>query len=419
MFQLHDVHVAEFPVQGWLRACLDGYLSKPKWSRTLLWPTCRPIQESLEDLENSKDSTYLSKLRNLSRCLGRQLAAGSTIPWEQKLFDATLDSGDDGYLRVPNEPGTAVLTHFGPVSKLRIATSAWFLDEKQSQLQTLREAGGGIVQLLEAYLNMVGDIQYSPVFYIPLTSSFSLGVLQAREKLSSSGHASDEDEEGQELDVSDTAILPTTPISNAPPLPPAPFSNSTLIPPSSPAGVAPPPSPSQPSHLRRDLREGGTVHDPRTMERRSLFLPHPNAPKTPKDLGGEGNPGLMYVRDCGTPPGSAIRRGDMPPSAHRMLRRMVLHLPSRRTNTCSIPRSVHLNQADTLTTTSDVQAWASSPKPGQAGPSKAGPSRAHTRAYRGFGPGFKFCEAQGQGLSPTKPDILGLPKTVLRHASCR
>ncbi|KAH6905728.1 RabGAP TBC [Coprinopsis sp. MPI-PUGE-AT-0042] len=43
-----------------------------------------------------------------------------------------------------------------------IETNIWFLDEKQSQLQTLREAGGGIVQLLEAYLNMVPDMQYSP-----------------------------------------------------------------------------------------------------------------------------------------------------------------------------------------------------------------------------------------------------------------
>ena len=43
-----------------------------------------------------------------------------------------------------------------------VETSAWFLDQERSQLQTLREAGGGIVQLLEAYLNMVPDIQYSP-----------------------------------------------------------------------------------------------------------------------------------------------------------------------------------------------------------------------------------------------------------------
>ncbi|KAH6896334.1 hypothetical protein BKA70DRAFT_1231801 [Coprinopsis sp. MPI-PUGE-AT-0042] len=83
-----------------------------------------------------------------------------------------------------------------------VKTSAWFLDEKQSQLQALCEAGGGIVQLLEAYFNMVGDIQYSP------------GGLQAQEKLSSSGHASDEDEEGQELDVGNTAILPATPIKS-------------------------------------------------------------------------------------------------------------------------------------------------------------------------------------------------------------
>ncbi|KAH6893809.1 hypothetical protein BKA70DRAFT_1233156 [Coprinopsis sp. MPI-PUGE-AT-0042] len=83
-----------------------------------------------------------------------------------------------------------------------VKTSAWFLDEKQSRLQALCEAGGGIVQLLEVYFNMVGDIQYSP------------GGLQAQEKLSSSGHASDEDEEGQELDVGNTAILPATPIKS-------------------------------------------------------------------------------------------------------------------------------------------------------------------------------------------------------------
>ncbi|KAH6905608.1 hypothetical protein BKA70DRAFT_1430467 [Coprinopsis sp. MPI-PUGE-AT-0042] len=154
----------------------------------------------------------------------------------------------------------------------------------------LSEAGGGIIQLLKVYLNMVGDIQYSHLLHT-VDQLLLLGGLQAWEKLSSSGHASDEDEEGQELDVSDTAILPATPISNAPPLPPALSSNPTLIPPLSPAGVAPPPSPSQPSHLCHDLRKGGTVHDPRMMEQQSLFLPNPNAPKTPKDLGGEGNPG--------------------------------------------------------------------------------------------------------------------------------
>lgn len=38
----------------------------------------------------------------------------------------------------------------------------WFAREEQSQLRTLAEAGGGVVQLLQAYLNMVPDIQYMP-----------------------------------------------------------------------------------------------------------------------------------------------------------------------------------------------------------------------------------------------------------------
>ncbi|KAH6881258.1 rab-GTPase-TBC domain-containing protein [Coprinopsis sp. MPI-PUGE-AT-0042] len=133
---------------------------------------------------------------------------------------------------------------------------------------------------------------------------------EGQEKRSSA----EDDEEGQELDVDDIPILPATPISAAaPPLPPS-ASNSTLVPPSSSTDVVPPASPSQPSHLRpslRDLREGGTVRVPGTMERRSLFLPHPNAPKTPKDLGGEESPGPMYVRDRGTPPGSATGEGEM------------------------------------------------------------------------------------------------------------
>ncbi|RXW25108.1 hypothetical protein EST38_g748 [Candolleomyces aberdarensis] len=38
----------------------------------------------------------------------------------------------------------------------------WFAREEQKQLRTLAEAGGGVVQLLQAYLNMVPDIQYMP-----------------------------------------------------------------------------------------------------------------------------------------------------------------------------------------------------------------------------------------------------------------
>lgn len=37
----------------------------------------------------------------------------------------------------------------------------WFGREEQGQLRVLRDAGGGIVQLLQAYLNMVPDIQYT------------------------------------------------------------------------------------------------------------------------------------------------------------------------------------------------------------------------------------------------------------------
>ncbi|KAH6894786.1 hypothetical protein BKA70DRAFT_1532492 [Coprinopsis sp. MPI-PUGE-AT-0042] len=127
---------------------------------------------------------------------------------------------------------------------------------------------------------------------------------------------SEDDEEGQELGVADIPILPATPISAAaPPLPPSSSSNSTnLVPPSSSNEVVPPPSPSQASRLRpslRDLHEGGTVRVPGTMERGTLFLPHPNAPKTPKDLGGKESPGSMYVRDRGTPPGSATGEGEM------------------------------------------------------------------------------------------------------------
>ncbi|TFK18877.1 hypothetical protein FA15DRAFT_760397 [Coprinopsis marcescibilis] len=156
------------------------------------------------------------------------------------------------------------------------------------------------------------------------TISFGLG-------LGSGKGAGEEDGEGDarkrlmaqvdnEEEVDGLQILPATPISAAaPPLPPAAANASTsdASPPSRPstppnasastAGAAM--SPPQPSHLRpslRDLREGGSVHVPGTGERRSLFMPHPNAPKAPKDLGALESPGPMYVRDRGTPPGSPV-----------------------------------------------------------------------------------------------------------------
>ena len=44
----------------------------------------------------------------------------------------------------------------------REVKKGWFLEEEQAQLGLLAEAGGGVVQLLQAYLNMVPDIQYLP-----------------------------------------------------------------------------------------------------------------------------------------------------------------------------------------------------------------------------------------------------------------
>ncbi|KAG2004147.1 hypothetical protein CC2G_002738 [Coprinopsis cinerea AmutBmut pab1-1] len=132
-------------------------------------------------------------------------------------------------------------------------------------------------------------------------------------------YGTDEDEEDDNV-----TILPHTPLSAAaPPLPPS-LTISSSSRPSTPAEqgssaasasttttatgsttttasstLAPP---GQPSHLRpslRELREGATVRVPGTGERRSLFMPHPGAPKAPKDLGVEESEGPMFLRGGG------------------------------------------------------------------------------------------------------------------------
>jgi len=48
------------------------------------------------------------------------------------------------------------------VIEREVSRGGWFAREEQGQLRVLSDAGGGVVQLLQAYLNMVPDIQYTP-----------------------------------------------------------------------------------------------------------------------------------------------------------------------------------------------------------------------------------------------------------------
>ncbi|PPR07716.1 hypothetical protein CVT24_003258 [Panaeolus cyanescens] len=90
--------------------------------------------------------------------------------------------------------------------------------------------------------------------------------------------------------------------------------------PASPPSVAS--TPPQPSHLRpsmRELREGATVPIPGTNQRRSLFLPHPNAPKPPPtvdEAGRERGPMYIVAPTMGSngPPGQARSPPPMNPS---------------------------------------------------------------------------------------------------------
>ncbi|TEB20823.1 hypothetical protein FA13DRAFT_199757 [Coprinellus micaceus] len=118
--------------------------------------------------------------------------------------------------------------------------------------------------------------------------------------------------EEEESDAVPTIELP--PVSPAaPPLPPSSED--------APASSAGDPSNSNldqyRSHLRpnlRDFREGGTITVPGTGERRSLFMPHPGAPKPL--TGGLASPsaGPMYVqRQLGTPPPPGAPPPHLPP----------------------------------------------------------------------------------------------------------
>ncbi|TEB20822.1 RabGAP TBC [Coprinellus micaceus] len=48
------------------------------------------------------------------------------------------------------------------VIEREVGRGSWFARDEQGQLRVLSDAGGGVVQLLQAYLNMVPDIQYTP-----------------------------------------------------------------------------------------------------------------------------------------------------------------------------------------------------------------------------------------------------------------
>ncbi|KDR79719.1 hypothetical protein GALMADRAFT_93552 [Galerina marginata CBS 339.88] len=108
-----------------------------------------------------------------------------------------------------------------------------------------------------------------------------------------------DDDDDQDVDLPPRIVAhepPSSPIvpSNPPSTPPPNASSSVLAATSS--------SPS-PSHLRpslTELREGGSVPVPGTNQRRSLFLPHPNAPKAP--VGAAATPGPMYVVAQQPPP---------------------------------------------------------------------------------------------------------------------
>ncbi|KAF8149384.1 hypothetical protein B0H34DRAFT_733556 [Crassisporium funariophilum] len=134
-------------------------------------------------------------------------------------------------------------------------------------------------------------------------------------------------------------MVPTHPplaMSN-PSTPPPPANAGTF---SSSATIEMSPSSTPPSHLRpslADLREGGGPQLPGTNQRRSLFLPHPNAPKAPV---GAPTQGPMYIAAQGqqAPPpqwqghgpqqGLQGMRGGMPPRPHVVgVIRMALSAP--------------------------------------------------------------------------------------------
>jgi len=121
------------------------------------------------------------------------------------------------------------------------------------------------------------------------------------------------EEEGSDI-VPTIELPPVSPA--APPLPP-----SLGDAPSSNAGDAPNASLDQyRHHLRpnlRDFREGGTITVPGTGERRSIFMPHPGAPK-PLSAGlASPGAGPMYVqRQMQTPPPPGAPPPHAPPGAY-------------------------------------------------------------------------------------------------------
>jgi len=114
----------------------------------------------------------------------------------------------------------------------------------------------------------------------------------------------EEKRKGEQVDIEEEEENKDTFDAHPPPSPLVPSKPPTSQPGSSPSPTAASTSQSQPSstpstapppHIRTslsDLREGG-IQIPGTNQRRSLFLPHPNAPKPPPEA--SSSPGPMFT----------------------------------------------------------------------------------------------------------------------------
>ena len=107
----------------------------------------------------------------------------------------------------------------------------------------------------------------------------------------------DAEEEEERKDTFDVNPEPPSPLvpSALPTSQPTPSPSPTPVSASQSQTSNTPSATSPPSHLQpslRDLREGG-IRIPGTNQRRSLFLPHPNAPKPPPEA--SSSPGPMFL----------------------------------------------------------------------------------------------------------------------------
>ncbi|KAF5368689.1 hypothetical protein D9615_010326 [Tricholomella constricta] len=111
----------------------------------------------------------------------------------------------------------------------------------------------------------------------------------------------EEENEKDALRKDAESVTPSTPLSQAHAFPPTTTTTSSPPPPPAYSTLRPPkssPSPA-PSHLRPSLSElRGIQPGQEQGQRRSLFLPHPNAPKAPSAH----SPGPMYIAQQQPPP---------------------------------------------------------------------------------------------------------------------